>query len=223
MHIISKNEAQKRGLKRYFTGRPCPRGHVCERNIASRGCVQCAQSATREWRSGARDHLKAYSRSYARKNAALVNEWHREWRRKDPERTKQRKAAEYRRNKARYNASAKAYREANKELLAEAERRKVAANPERYSAYKRNYKARKKLAEGSHTAADIVAIFKAQRGRCGYCRQKLSDQYHVDHIIALFNGGSNNRTNLQILCGPCNNSKSAKDPIDFARSKGLLL
>lgn len=133
------------------------------------------------------------------------------------------KAQEYQVNKARYNEAAKRYREANKERLAEADRLKRRENPEQYRAYKRNYKARKKLAVGSHAADDIAAIFKAQRGKCGYCRIKLGKRYHVDHIIALFNGGSNNRTNLQILCGPCNNSKSAKDPIDFARSKGRLI
>lgn len=36
-------------------------------------------------------------------------------------------------------------------------------------------------------------------------------------------GGSNNRQNLQLLCQPCNNRKSALDPIDFMRTLGRLL
>lgn len=39
----------------------------------------------------------------------------------------------------------------------------------------------------------------------------------------LARGGTNQRTNLQLLCPPCNLSKSAKDPIDFMQSRGFLL
>jgi len=43
--------------------------------------------------------------------------------------------------------------------------------------------------------------------------------YHYD-VIA---GGANDRANLQLLCGSCNKSKHAKDPIDFMQSRGFLL
>ena len=42
-------------------------------------------------------------------------------------------------------------------------------------------------------------------------------------IKPLARGGTNQRTNLQLLCPPCNLSKSAKDPIDFMQSRGFLL
>lgn len=48
-------------------------------------------------------------------------------------------------------------------------------------------------------------------------------KYHVDHIVPLIAGGSNDRSNLQILCQPCNNSKSSKDQIEFMQSRGMLL
>ena len=37
--IISRREALRRGLTRYFTGKPCKRGHIAER--VGGHCVQC--------------------------------------------------------------------------------------------------------------------------------------------------------------------------------------
>lgn len=40
--IITREEARAKGLKRYFTGEACKgRGHVSERLVANRGCIQC--------------------------------------------------------------------------------------------------------------------------------------------------------------------------------------
>jgi hypothetical protein len=39
--IISQAEAIARGLKRYFTGKPCTHGHVCERHVSNTWCVDC--------------------------------------------------------------------------------------------------------------------------------------------------------------------------------------
>lgn len=50
-------------------------------------------------------------------------------------------------------------------------------------------------------------IWTRDEGRCRACGSTSELQY--DHIIPLKMGGSNNAENLQILCGPCNRSKSA--------------
>jgi len=42
MKIISKKEAQILGLKNYFTGLPCKRGHVAARLVKSGHCRVCA-------------------------------------------------------------------------------------------------------------------------------------------------------------------------------------
>lgn len=77
---------------------------------------------------------------------------------------------------------------------------------------------------GSFTEVDIDRIYKAQRGRCGYCRAKLARKdVHRDHIVALARGGTNQARNIQILCKPCNVAKGAKDPIDYAHQMGLLI
>ena len=41
--ISSRKEAKARGLKRYFTGKPCKHGHVCEREHSHGKCIRCLQ------------------------------------------------------------------------------------------------------------------------------------------------------------------------------------
>jgi hypothetical protein len=41
MQIIGRDEARKRGLKRYFTGEPCLHGHIAERWVSTKDCVEC--------------------------------------------------------------------------------------------------------------------------------------------------------------------------------------
>ncbi|SAL03207.1 hypothetical protein AWB77_06736 [Caballeronia fortuita] len=63
--IISRADSIARGLKRYFTGKPCKRGHVSERNVAALTCIQCSneksaaryQSDPDRFRSEARERM----------------------------------------------------------------------------------------------------------------------------------------------------------------------
>lgn len=45
---ISRAEAIRRRLSRYFTNKPCPRGHLAERYTASRSCCACSDASVRE-------------------------------------------------------------------------------------------------------------------------------------------------------------------------------
>jgi hypothetical protein len=38
--IIERSEARRLGMKHYFTGKPCVRGHVCARGVAGY-CLDC--------------------------------------------------------------------------------------------------------------------------------------------------------------------------------------
>ena len=43
MKLISLKEARTLGLKRYFTGKPCVHGHISERQVSARRCIQCTR------------------------------------------------------------------------------------------------------------------------------------------------------------------------------------
>ena len=40
---ISRTDARAQGLSRYFTGKPCKRGHIAERILASGTCIECSK------------------------------------------------------------------------------------------------------------------------------------------------------------------------------------
>lgn len=84
-------------------------------------------------------------------------------------------------------------------------------NPDYSRTCNHNRRTRKFMAEGMHTSTDIQNLLIDQKGRCKVCYVDVSKGYHVDHIVALVNGGSNWPSNLQILCPTCNTSKGAKD------------
>lgn len=219
---VSIESARMRGSRRYFTGRACLHGHVCERFVSTRSCVICQGNRKKEWAAQNKQHVANYAATYLQTHRDQIYKNNRANQLKHPERTKIARQNEYLRNKVRYNAAAKLYRTENKEQIRSADQLKRQINPAQYAAYKRNYKHRKQQA-GKHTGKEVSAILKAQHGKCAYCRMETSKRYHVDHIMPLALGGSNDRTNLQILCAPCNQAKSAKHPITFAQSLGMLL
>lgn len=72
--------------------------------------------------------------------------------------------------------------------------------------------------------AKVARLMKLQKGRCAYCRCRLTPaNTHLDHILARALGGTNKMANLQLACDGCNNLKSAKPAEVFARERGLLI
>lgn len=80
MDIITKKQAKSEGLKRYFTGKPCKRGHIAERTTSSGTCVMCellwkrtgtgkaiSNKATRTYRAVNKARLSVMERQYAKK------------------------------------------------------------------------------------------------------------------------------------------------------------
>lgn len=41
MEPISREEAARQGLKRFFDGSACKRGHTAQRFVSSGGCIEC--------------------------------------------------------------------------------------------------------------------------------------------------------------------------------------
>jgi len=63
--IITRKEAIAKGLKRYFTGKPCKRGHVSERSVKS-SCLVCSKILVKKYQQSdqGKDNLKKAQTKY---------------------------------------------------------------------------------------------------------------------------------------------------------------
>lgn len=75
----------------------------------------------------------------------------------------------------------------------------------------------------SMTPLRALRIFEACGGKCAKCQRKLSasDSWDVDHVTALCNGGSDEDSNLQVLCDWCHGDKTADDVAQAAKGKRM--
>jgi 5-methylcytosine-specific restriction endonuclease McrA len=152
----------------------------------------------------------------------------------DPEKAKQRYQATrdaalaqakryYEANREKIIARQTKWNEQNREKRNEGSSRWSKRHPAARNAVTRNRYARLKQAEGSHTGAEIEALYARQKGRCAGCGISLRKAFHADHIHPIALGGRNDIQNIQLLCAPCNQTKGAKLPEAWAQSMGRLL
>jgi 5-methylcytosine-specific restriction endonuclease McrA len=136
-----------------------------------------------------------------------LSEDHKEWNAKARPLTLEHAARWKRKNKERHRAYTAAWKILNREQA-------LAQNQVR--------RARKAKSQGSFTAADIRAMLSLQNGRCAACHMPVGDSFHRDHIIPLASGGSNDISNIQLLCPPCNLSKGARSMDEFLKTRNLM-
>jgi 5-methylcytosine-specific restriction endonuclease McrA len=132
----------------------------------------------------------------------------------------------------------RAYRKANPELMCKRDREQYQKHREKALKQKSKWgktpegrikqkaknqtrRARKNSVVSTLTASDFREIRDKAKGRCFYCREKRP--LALDHIIPISKSGPHSRDNVVMACRSCNSSKGAKDPIKFAKERGLLL
>jgi len=160
--------------------------------VSSR-CISCARAATKAWEQENRERKNKNSQAWVHEN-------------KEKRRLVMRKHHE----------------KIGRDELARRLREWRTNNPEANRAALARRRSRKRNAGGEYTAGDIVKLFDLQQGKCTVCRCRLPKGYHVDHVQPLSKGGTNDPSNLQILCAPCNLTKNARDPVEFMQSRGFL-
>lgn len=73
MEIISRAEARERGLKRFFVGEICSRGHAEERYVSNGSCLACHRMRSAKWRSGNAEKVAKQNSSYHQRHKANIN------------------------------------------------------------------------------------------------------------------------------------------------------
>jgi 5-methylcytosine-specific restriction endonuclease McrA len=212
--LISRAEAKAAGLKRYFTGVPCSKGHVAERFVSERNCHECLLERGRRYRDENPEKAKERDRRWREENAEKEKERRRRYREENPE--KAYKHRYYEENLEKEKQRRRRYREENLEKVKEKDRRWREKNTEKVKENSRRRRAKKKGADGHYTVADCRRIYAEQEGICLGCKKPFPfEQMTADHIVALANGGSDWPSNIQMLCRPCNSSKGTKDDETF--------
>ena len=66
-NLLTKKQAREQGLKYYFTGKPCKRGHVAKRYVSTGQCFCCLKTQNQEWRENNLEKARAICRNYQAK------------------------------------------------------------------------------------------------------------------------------------------------------------
>ena len=72
-----------------------------------------------------------------------------------------------------------------------------------------NYLIKKNKRNVSESKKKFIA--SNQKWRCAHCSSLLDNTYEVDHIIALYRGGTNELNNLEALCRNCHGKKTFRE------------
>ncbi len=183
MEIISRKDALERGLKRFFTGKPCQKGHVAERFVANFDCIECKNAYIKEYNAANKDRVQANRSAYREAN------------------------------KERIAKVTKDYREANKERISSQRNNYIASNKARRASMNAKRRARELRATvgwgddlTSFVAEQAYDLAKRREAATGF-------GWQVDHMIPLQARtacGLHVWNNLQVIPARLNNSKLNK-------------
>ena len=182
---------------------------IAAQRAASREINKVAiAAATAAYYRANKEKISEQARARNQKNKAKNSEANKAYRLSNPGRERARQAD---------------YRIKNIEKLKEKDARRAKEHPELSRIKSQNRKARKLAVGGRLSNGLAQRLMVLQKRKCACCRKSLDDGYHMDHNIPLALGGLNDDSNIQLLCPPCNLSKSAKHPIEFMQQRGFLL
>lgn len=199
MEIIRRKDAIERGLDRYFTGKPCKRGHLCFRYVSSNGCSQCVKDHHSVWRVKNKDKMAAKEKRWRENNSQKIKKLREKWAANNPEKNKQ--VLEAARKKWRIN---------NKDKIAKARKDWFARNEGYRAAAAAKRRAREQKAMlNTISTQDFKAIYL----ECSKISRRTGVQHNVDHIVPLQGQnvcGLHVPWNLQVITAEQNVSKSNK-------------
>ena len=171
-------------------------------------CRACANVRVKEYQAKNKEAVLAKKKEYRDSNQQKIKNYMAEYREKNKEKIKIKRDE---------------YCKKNAEMLSKKSRQWAKDHPLERRAQEHKRRALKLGNGGKHTAADVRKIHALQGHKCACCGVNTKSKFHVDHIMPLVLGGTNDASNLQILCPTCNNQKYSKHPVDFMQDKGFLL
>lgn len=207
--IITRAEAIERGLKHYFTGKPCKHGHVAERVVACRHCVECDSERKSKWRQENKDY---YAKRY-HENADKIRAVKAKWALENKDKVLAIKAKYRQRNRSKLRADNAKYERKNPDKRRAYSKKWQKENPEKSRAIgvKRRAAKRQRLPSwfdelDHYVMVEAVDLAKRREAITGH-------EWHVDHMITLRAkkaSGLHCASNLQVIPATLNLKKHNK-------------
>lgn len=192
MNKISRKDARALGLKKYFTGRLCSRGHLAERHTCNAVCILCAKENGKKYNNENSEMISAYRKDHYRKNKQYYAEYRENWRSNNQERKRK---------------SDTEYRKANPQVHRKSILKWANKNRPKVNSIAAKRRAAKQNATPSWANLDDILSFYEEAARL---TAETGIEHHVDHIIPLQSEnvcGLHIPWNLQVLPAIDNISK----------------
>jgi len=157
-------------------------------------CKLCRSAWHRKYYQANKDKIIAKSLDYARAHKEEIAAWHRVYYVANKEKIKEKSRRWYIEHKERSAASRRAYSQ----------------TPHGRAVRQASRARRRMLPDMSYiTATTMQEVQEASNGICPYCGEPFENG-HIDHIIPVSKGGTNDRKNLTYCCAHCNLVKHNK-------------
>lgn len=169
IQLVPRAVARARGYRRYFTGKPCLRGHVSERAAERKTCIACRQELQNA--ANARPDKKAKRAEYDRQR--WIN---------DQACLEAKNKAYYAKNADAVNAQKREYWAANREAMLAANKEWKNRNQSVYRAYAVGRKAHVKQATPPWANREAIRAVYIEADRL---TEETGVKHHVDHIVPL--------------------------------------
>ncbi|MBP6514035.1 MAG: hypothetical protein KA224_02575 [Steroidobacteraceae bacterium] len=180
MNVLTRAQAIASGSKRYFTGKPCPHGHVAERLVSSMGCIACASRSFKAHYHANAEDLRARVKAY--RSTEEFKARRREARRAAGDEYRAKRRKEYAASADRERDRAAAYRAANPEAVREASRRWAQKNRPIKTAAQREREARLLRATPAWADREAIKLIYIEAARLTIVE---GVRYEVDHVYPL--------------------------------------
>lgn len=194
--LVTRDEAIEKGLRRFFTGAPCPNGHIAEFYTGNRWCATCSAEHAAAWYQENKAHCSVKMKA---------------WRERNPERARANRDAWFKANPIRYAELGKAWKKAHPEKVKAFVAAYNRANLPKLNA--RNAAREAAKIRATPIWANRAAIEDIYR-ECARISADTGVVHHVDHKYPLRSNwvcGLHCEANLQIIDATTNKRKGNRN------------